>query len=254
MTVSNDGNTGYFGDLRITDSLPAGLNLNSYTPNGWTCIPAAPLAGPATINCDRTYLPGAPLAAGAPTPPVVLNVTATTTGLITNTATVTAITCNMGVGNCGDGDTSSYPVISIPGPLSADIRLLKTVNPASVPAGDVLTYTLEIVNDGPVTSNTVVLTDTFATLINGNVAPVGAGYLDEVLTPGLATGGSCINTAAGGNGRLLTCNFATIPQCVAGSGNCPVVVVRVRPGGDGGNRTNSATAVSNDTANPEPCQ
>ncbi len=252
IAVSNGGTTGYHGTVRITDNLPTGLTVNSITLNGWSCVPAVfPVVGPATIDCDRTFLPGAPLAAGATTPPVVLNVTATDIGLITNSATVTALSCNLGPGNCGDGDTSNYPVTSSPGPLTADIRLLKTVDLANVPAGDVLTYTLEIVNDGPVTSSTVVLTDTFDTLINGNVAPTGAGYLDEVLTLGpLATGGPCTNAAAGANGRRLTCNFATIPVCVAGSGNCPTVVVRVRPGGDGGNRTNSANAVSNATADP----
>lgn len=250
LTASNSGTTGYSGNLRITDNLPAGLTVNSYTLNGWTCAPVAPVTGPATIDCDRSFAPGSPLAPGATTPSVVLNVTAAATGAINNSATVTALTCNLGVGNCGDGDTSGYPITSSAGPVSADIRLLKTVDLPSVPAGDVLTYTLEIVNDGPSTSATVVLTDTFDTLINNSVGPVGAGYLDEVLTPGLATGGSCINTAAGGNGRLLACNFATIPVCVAGSGNCPRVVVRVRPGGDGGNRTNNANAVSNGTADP----
>lgn len=250
IAASNSGTTAYFGDLRITDSLPAGLTVNSYTLNGWTCSPAASVVGPTTITCDRTYTSGAPLAVGATTPAVVLNATSTTTGAINNIATVTAVTCNLGTGNCGDGDASSYPVTSSTGPNSADIRLLKTVDLANVPAGDVLTYTLEIVNDGPSTSNTVVLTDTFNTLINSSVGPTGAGYLDEVLTPGSATGGACSNAAAGGNGRSLTCNFATIPVCTAGV-DCPKVVVRVRPGGDGGSRTNTANAISNGTADPD---
>ncbi|MBT9460954.1 MAG: DUF11 domain-containing protein [Rugosibacter sp.] len=250
MAASNSGTTAYFGDLRITDNLPLGLTVNGYTLNGWSCSPAAPVIGPAAITCDRTYTAGSPLAVGATTPAVILNVTSITTGAINNTATVTAITCNLGAGNCGDGDTSSYPVTSSIGPDAADIRLLKTVDLVNVPAGDVLTYTLEIVNAGPQTSTTVVLTDTFDTLINSSVGLTGAGYLDETLTLGSATGGSCSNAAAGGNGRSLTCTFAAIPVCTAGI-DCPKVVVRVRPGGDGGSRTNNANAVSNGTADPD---
>ena len=250
ISASNSGTTGYFGDLRIIDTLPAGLTLNSYTLNGWSCSPAAPRAGPVTINCDRTYTSVSPLGVGATTLAIGLNVTASNTGVINNSATIQSVTCNLGPGNCGDGDISSYAVTSSIGPNSADISLLKTVDLPNVPAGDILTYTLEIVNTGPATSNSVALTDTFDTLINSSVGATGAGYIDQVITAGVATGGSCSNFAAGGTGRLLSCSFTTIPVCTQGA-DCPKVVVRVRPGGDGGSRTNNANAVSNGTADPD---
>src|SRR5690606_31336950 len=119
-------------------------------------------------------------------------------------------------------DLASYNVTSSVNASSADISVLKTVDLANVPAGDALTYTLEIVNTGPATSNAVVLNDTLQNLINNSVGATDAGYISELITPGLATGASCGTAAAGGNGRQLTCNFATIPVCTAGN-NCPTV-------------------------------
>lgn len=250
ITANNTGTTGYYGNVRMTDNLPAGLTVNSYTLNGWTCdLTTFPIVGPATINCDRTYTSGAPLAVGGITPALGLNVTAASTGTIGNSATVTALTCNLG--SCNDGAISSYIVTSSINTGSADIRLLKNVDLPSVAAGNVLTYTLEIVNDTATytsTSTSVVLTDTFDTLINSNVGATGAGYIGESISAGVATGASCATVVSSG-GRALTCNFATIPACIAGS-TCPVVTVQVRPGGDGGTRINNANAISNGTADP----
>lgn len=251
ITANNTGTTSYSGTMTITDSLPAGLSVSSYTLNGWSCTPAAPVAGAVNIDCSRTYAPGAPLGVNATTPAIVLNATASATGSMNNSATITATTCNLGAGNCGDGDTANYSVTSSIANDSADIRLIKTVTgPDPVPAGDVLTYALEIVNDGSAASSSVVLTDTFATLINSSVGPAGAGYVGETVVAGVATGAACSTTAPNGTSRALTCTFTSIPVCTAGS-NCPVVTVQVRPGGNGGNRTNTANAVSNGTADPD---
>ena len=245
---SSTSTSAYFGTLTVTDSLPAGLTVNSYTLNGWA-LPAAPVVGPASIACTRTYTAGAPLAINASTPAVVLNVTAAATGTINNSVTISA-TCNLGTGNCGDGDTANYVVTSSTAPSSADIRVLKTVvGPNPVPAGDVLTYALEVVNDGPDVSTAIVLTDTLTALINNGVGPTGSGYVGQTITAGLATGASCATAASGSTGRSLTCNFATLPVCVAGS-NCPVVTIQVRPGSSGGNRSNTANVISNGTADP----
>ncbi|HZV61575.1 MAG TPA: SdrD B-like domain-containing protein [Methylophilaceae bacterium] len=248
IRATNTGTASYFGTITLTDNLPAGMTVTSYAAtNGWTCS-ALPVTGPASITCQRTYTSGSQLAGGANTPVVTLTAQVATSGSFNNSVGISA-DCNLGPGNCGDGDTANYAVTSSVGTDAADISIDKRVDLANVPAGDVLTYTLEVINAGPQPSSTVVLTDTFGTLINNTVGATGAGYVGHTINPGVATGGSCSTVTSGSNGRRITCNFTTIPVCTAGS-NCPTVVVQVRPGGDGGPRSNTANVVSNGTADP----
>ncbi|MDP2246913.1 MAG: hypothetical protein Q8J65_02185, partial [Nitrosomonadales bacterium] len=248
ISASNTGTTGFFGDIVLTDNLPAGMTVTAYTLNGWSCSPAAPVAGPAAITCERTYTSGSPLAPNGTTPAVTLTAVVASDGVFGNNVIITTPNCNLA--NCNDGDISTYNVTSSVGASSADISVLKTVDLPNVPAGEVLTYTLEIVNDGPVTSNAVVLNDTLQNLINNSVGATGAGYIGHVIDAGVATGASCSTSTSGSTGRQLTCNFATIPVCTQG-GNCPTVTVQVRPGGDGGPRVNTVNVVSNGTADPD---
>jgi len=248
IRATNTGTASYFGTITLTDNLPAGMTVTSYAAtNGWTCS-ALPVTGPASITCQRTYTSGSQLAGGANTPVVTLTAQVATSGSFNNSVGISA-DCNLGPGNCGDGDTANYAVTSSVGTDAADISIDKRVDLANVPAGDVLTYTLEVINAGPQPSSTVVLTDTFGALINNTVGATGAGYVGHTINPGVATGGSCSTVTSGSNGRRITCNFTTIPVCTAGS-NCPTVVVQVRPGGDGGPRSNTANVVSNGTADP----
>ena len=252
ISASNTGTTAFFGDIVLIDTIPANMTVNSYNLNGWSCSPVAPVAGPANITCQRTFTSGSPLAVNGTTPALGMTVVVSTSGGFTNSVNITSPNCNLGAGNCGDGDNTSYSVTSSVGVNSADISVRKSINPVTlmnIPAGDVLTYVLEVVNAGPVTSNTVVLNDTLQSLITNTVGPTGAGYIGQTISPGLATGASCSNTASGGTDRQLTCTFASIPVCVQGN-NCPTVTVQVRPGGNGGNRTNNVNVVSNGTADP----
>lgn len=251
VNVKNTGNSGFFGTVRVFDEIPDNLRVNSYTLNGWSCSPAAPVVGPATIICERVYTSASPLAAGATSPYIVMTSEIATDGIFINRAIIRTPDCNLAT--CNDGDLDTYTVISSLRVDSADIRLIKTVvGPDPVPAGDILTYTLEVVNDGQAqaTSNDVRLTDTFRHLINNAVGVTEAGFIDAVLAAGVATGGTCSNRSAGSNARRMSCDFVTIPFCTAGI-NCPVVTVRIRPGGDGGVRNNTADIVSNGTADSD---
>lgn len=249
VRVSNSGTADFVGELVLTDTLPPGMTVTAYTLNGWSCSPDVPTTGP--ITCTRTYTPEAPLAAGANAPAVVMTAVVAATGVMNNSVSLQP-NCHLDhvVQGCDESDLASYSVISSVSEASADIRVLKTVDLSSVPAGEVLTYTLEIVNDGPSTSNNVVLNDTLQSLINNAIGPTDAGYVGHTIIPGVATGATCNTSASGGNGRRLTCNFASIPVCDQGV-DCPRVEVQIRPGGDGGPRTNSVNIVSNGTADPD---
>ena len=249
ISASNIGTAAFYGTLVMTDELPAGLRVDSYTLNGWACLPAAPVVGPATITCQRSYTAGAPLGVGATSPAVVLNTTAMGTGSINNRMTVSSPDANIADLNPGN-DTANVLVTGSSGPDAADLRVLKTASPGTVAAGDVLSYRLEIVNDGPQPSNTITLSDDFTALMNNSVGATGAGYVAHTVTANAASGVSCSTASISSTGRRLTCTITSLPVCTAG-GNCPVIVVEVRPGGNGGSRSNSATAISSVTADPE---
>lgn len=249
ISASNIGTAAFHGTLVMTDDLPAGLRVDSYSLNGWACLPAAPVTGPATITCNRSYTAGAPLGVGATSPAVVLNTTATGTGSINNRMTVSSPDANIADTNSAN-DVETYAVTSSAPANAADLSVLKSVSPTTVAAGEVLTYTLEIVNAGPQTATTVALSDSLTGLMNSSVAPTGAGYVGQTISAGVSTGGSCSTTASGATGRDLSCNFTSIPVCTVGS-NCPVITVQVRPGGNGGSRSNWVYVNSHDTADPD---
>lgn len=249
LAVSNGGPSRFFGDIVITESIPAGITINSYTLNGWSCSPAAPVTGAATITCSRTYTSGASLASGSTTPSLVLNATATAAGALTNQASIATVNANVADLNASN-DQISHTVTASTNPASADLSVLKSVDLATVAAGDVLTYTLEVVNTGSATATSVTLTDALTTLINNGAGATGQGYVGETVTRvGVASAVNCSNAASGGNGRTLTCTIPSLPVCTAGV-DCPQVQVAIRPGGDGGSRSNTASAISSAIADP----
>lgn len=253
--MGNNGPAVLLGNAVMTDTLPVGITLNSYTAlNGWSCAPAAPFtasAGNQTVTCTRTYS-GAGLAVGAKTPTVSYDVSAASDGSYSNTVCASASASGSDT-PAADGNSTNDCVSSgvgvQPSTESADLQFHKSVSPGTVAAGDVLTYTMEIVNAGPATATNVVLSDTLDALINNGVGPTGQGFIDATIAAGSATGGGCTSTAPVANVRALSCTFASVPMCTSGA-DCPVVTVHVRPGGDGGTRVNSADAVSNATADP----
>ncbi len=248
LSARNNGPASFFGTLQIVDNIPANMVVNSYTLNGWSCLPAAAgQTGPIAITCTRVVTSGSPLAAGATTPSFVINTTPTTTGNLSNSATLSSPNPNIADPNLGN-NTITVAVNTGTPAAAADVRIFKSVDLANAPSGDVLTFTLEVQNAGPVAAANVVITDDFTGLLNGNVGAT-AGYGSESFTTGLVLPAdmSCSNSALTGTSRRLTCNIVNLPVCVV-SVNCPKITVFVRPGGEAGSRTNTATAFSSSTA------
>lgn len=248
----NAGNAPFIGTMRLTDAIPVGIEITDYDAlNGWTCTPAVlPASNPTAIVCERTYsAPG--LRPGVSTPEVVLRakVTATTGSVINNCATVTSPT------DPTQDNTACWGITPMPPQNSADIAILKSASPASIPSGDVETFRIEVTNVAPaapavgVTSTGIQFEDELKQLINSNAGPTGAGLVSVSTMPGVATGLSC-GTAPIGGGRRLTCNIGTLPVCTPGS-DCPVVTVQVRPGGNAQTgRTNTASITDFTVADP----
>ena len=248
LSATNLGNAPFFGTLVLTDAVPAGLTITSYALNGFTCTPAPNVVGPANVVCSIVYTSAAPLLPGQATPTIV------TTGLVTAPSTLqNSVTVSSPNGNLVDtvpgNNTATYSAGGSTGGQSADISVNKTRSLASLSAGDVETFAIEIVNAGPVESSNVSVSDTLGQLMNANVGPTGQGFIASSIAANSATGVTCSNAPAGGTARQLSCTIAALPVCTAGS-TCPVITVQVRPGGNAGPRTNSAFAISNVTADP----
>lgn len=248
LGASNVGNTGYYGTVRVQDFVPAGLDVTAIGGSGWTCSPSPPQTGPVTLTCDIVYTEASPLAAGSSTPPITLTATVTQDGPIRNGAQVSGIGGNLPDENPGNDTINVNVDGSVPN-ASADIRVVKAALNANVVAGEEQTYTLEIINDGPVASQNVVLADQLNNLVNSETSGPGAGYVGIVTTPGLAEGLACSTSATGPQSIRQTCTITRLPVCTPGS-DCPKVEITVRPGSNGGPRTNTATVGSQSTADP----
>ncbi|WNL44395.1 SdrD B-like domain-containing protein [Dyella sp. BiH032] len=256
ISMHNNGTAPLTGTARMIDTLPVGVTLTAYKQtNGWSCTPAAPFtptAGNQTVTCTRDYTAGAPLAVGGTSQSVLYTVTANTTGNLNNSMCVSAVASAAGT-PWNDNDASNNCVgvgVDVQaGPDSADLKLVKTALQATTAAGDELDYTLEVVNSGPQTAVAVSVVDQLDTLINSSVGPTGAGFIAATIANGPAGANCPAPSATSGTGVKLQCALGDVPVCTAGS-NCPVITVKIRPGGDGGARTNSAYALSPTTADP----
>jgi uncharacterized repeat protein (TIGR01451 family) len=250
LRARNLGTAPFFGTVELEDTLPAGLTVTAAAGAGWTCSPALPLAGPASLFCTRVYTQASPLNPGAATPDVVLTATATATGTQINTLTVSSPDPNLPDLNPGN-DTTSVTTEGSLSPDSTNLRVAKTALTPSVVAGDVQSFRIEIVNEGPQPATAITLTDDLTNLINDSVGPTGAGFIGSATVPGAASGLTCSAASISATGRRLTCTIPALPVCTAGV-DCPVVTVDVRPGSNGGSRTNEATAFSANVADTNP--
>lgn len=237
LTVRNNGPAAVQAGQTITatDAVPAGVELTAApTGTGWTCTPDGsstyPLAGPVTVTCTRN----GPLAANTNAPAITVPARLTGTGQAVNNACAAL---------AGAGPTDETPgnncsgVTVVSSATSADLRVdSKVAAPTTVDAGQDLTYTINVVNDGPDPSTNVVVTDSLTSLIaTGGFR--SATPSQGTCTPSGVTNGATVN---------LNCNLGTL----AANGTASITVV-VRPSrATTGPRTNTATITSLDVGDP----
>ncbi|MDZ7773514.1 MAG: SdrD B-like domain-containing protein [Balneolaceae bacterium] len=253
LRARNNGPEEFYGTLEITDALPANIEITGFTLNGWSCTPGSgslPIAGGQNLSCERTYTSGSPLSANSNTPNLVLQAVANAAGSVNNTADLTTTNPNVSDTNPSNND-ASYSVSSSSNPDAADLSIIKTVNgPDPVAAGEVLSYEIELVNNGADASESVTMTDNLTSLINNNTG-ASEGYVGHNITSyGVVDPGdmSCSTTSTGSYSRRLTCTVTEFPVCTQGN-DCPTVEVEVRPSrATTGSRTNTAEIISSVTA------
>lgn len=185
FTVTNDGPSADAPSYSITDVLPAGVTFASSTGD-------ANCTGTTTITCT-----GGGIAANGPAQvtTVTVNIPASATGTISNTATIAAAPGTTDPNMTNNTSTDNAPVDP-----NADLSMVKT-HTGDLTAGSDETYTFTVTNDGPSDVSSFTITDT----------------LDFNLTYQSATGATC-----GAVGQTVTCTGGAIT-----SGNQAVVDVVV---------------------------
>ena len=179
VTVGNNGPDTALNAV-LTDSLPGGVVFVSATPGQGSC---GEVGGVVTCNLGD-------IASGGRVD-VVIVVTASAAGVITNNAGVTSDTVDLNDSNDNASeDTTVKPAV---GP-EADLSIAKVDSPDPVTAGAPLTYTLFITNTGLDAATTVAVTDelplgvTFGSASGAGWSCEHAGGVVTCTRPGLAVG------------------------------------------------------------------
>ena len=179
LTVANGGASDA-QSVNLTDTLPPGTMLVTNTQTGGPSF----ICTPGVVNCSI-----ATLAAGASaTFTVTANVSPGLSGgtTISNTAVGSSATADSNPSN--NSSTTAATVNT-----SADVAVTK-IGPATVTAGNNITYTLTVTNNGPSDAQSVSLTD---------ATPTGTTFVSNTQTSGPAF--TC-------TGSGVNCSIATLPS------------------------------------------
>jgi uncharacterized repeat protein (TIGR01451 family) len=215
ITASNVGPDGVTG-ATVADTFPAII-----TGATWTCVGAGggtcTLAGSGNIN-DTVNLPSG----ASVTYTVTANISASATGNLVNTATVSSSVADSNPANNSATDTDTLTP-------QANLGITKTDGVASAVPGQSVTYTIVASNAGPSNAPGSTVADTFPAIITGatwtcvgagggTCTLAGSGNIND--TVNLPSGASVTytvtaNISASATGSLV--NTATVSSSVADS-------------------------------------
>jgi uncharacterized repeat protein (TIGR01451 family) len=227
LRVSNAGpnNVPAGVEISVADTIPAGTTYISATgetaAHGWVC-PVGPIAGSTTITCTRTVtgLSGNTLNSGSGGfSDIRFTLRADVLANITNNATV-AVTAGQSEANSTNNNATQSTSVR----PSTDMSITKTASVASLYAGENLTYTITVTNNGTTATgtNNVSVTDDMRTNPNATFVSVSA-----------PTGWVCNNS------NNLVCDYNNSLS----TGESASFQVTVRPLVAGNPRDNTATVV-----------
>lgn len=143
INVVNNGPDPTTGTITVVDTLPAGVTAASASGSGWTC--GAPSGG--TITCTNATI----LASSGQLPTLTVTMTAPVAGgSITNNA---AVSSSLDTNSANNTASASTTVVA-----QADLVITKS-GAAGVVAGQNVTYTIVVTNNGPSDATSVVVSD-----------------------------------------------------------------------------------------------
>lgn len=216
QTVTNNGPATANAPV-FTETLPANTTSISLTgPAGWTCVLAS-------LTCTDTAAMGVGTANFTFVVKVNSNVASGTT--ITQTDSVSSTTSDP---NSANNSATVNVVVAD----STDLAVTNAASPVPVQAGNNITYTQVVTNNGPSTATTVSMTET---------TPANTTF-QSVTFP---AGWSCVTPPVNGTGTI-TC---TDPSFAPGSGSF-TMVLKVNAGTAAGTAINDTVSVSSATTDP----
>ncbi|MBB6500684.1 Ig-like domain-containing protein [Pedobacter cryoconitis] len=153
--------------ITLTDNLPAGFTATAYTPTAGT-----------TYNSSNGSWTGLTLANGqSATLTITGNVASTASGSLSNTATVTNPT-----GITDPNLTNNTATVVAPVNRDIDLSVTKSSSPKPVIAGQTLTYTITLSNNGPgalLAADVVTLTDNLPAGFTASTYTAAKGTFDK---------------------------------------------------------------------------
>ena len=192
LTASNVSSYGpSSGTVTVNDTLPPGVVPTAASGTGWACSLASQ-----TVSCtDATSL-----AAGASYSPITI------TASVAQTAPAT-ITNNAIVGGGGEVDLANDTATDIASVISsADLAVTNTASPDPVTAGNNITYTQVLTNNGPSAADNATIVEAVPanTTFVSFTAPSGW----NCLTPAVGATGNIVCTDLNMAGSTASCFLA----------------------------------------------
>jgi uncharacterized repeat protein (TIGR01451 family) len=225
INFTNSG-PGGANNVTVTDAVPANTTFVSAsvtTGTGWT-VTNPPVGGTGNVVFSKGSVANGETAVFQ----IVVNVNSNTAAGATITNSATAATTTIDPDNSNNTGTATTTVAT-----QADIAVTKTDTPDPVVAGQNITYTVTITNNGPSDAQTVSLTD---------AVPANTTFVSTAQNTGPAF--ACTNPPAGGTGNV-SCTITTL---AAGASASFDIIVKVNANvANGTTITNSATGASSTT-------
>ena len=236
VVVTNDGPASA-STVVFSESIPANTTLVSVTASsgttGWTCTPGV-------ISCSIPTF-----AAGASTTfTVVVKVAAGTASgtVITDTASVSAATTDP---NPSSNVATVNVVVATAG--QADLAVTKVGTPNPVLAGNKLTYTVVVTNNGPAAVANPLLTDTFSASESLTSSSVPTGWSCNAPS---GTSFTCNGPAAMAANTSATFTFLMTVTAGTASGTTITNSASIGPTTNDPNTANNTASTSSTVASP----
>ena len=165
------------GPYQVVLTKPTDVDVATHAGSAWSCVTAAPI-----ITCS---LPAQLVNPGVILPLLVLDLsTGPSTGA--GFATLPGVINSTNPNEADIHPSNNADLVPITISPSAALEVTKTPNPTTVSAGGTTTYTLTVTNNGPSSSNGVILRDDLGSV----------GLSIEDVTPVPASGWTCSSNAA----------------------------------------------------------
>ncbi len=208
----------------FTENIPANTTFQSISVPGGTSCTTPPVGGTGTISCTS---PNAPAGTSGTVVLVVQVGAGTASGtVITDTATVTS-------SNQAFGPNSATVTDVVASGTQADLALSTVATPSSVYAGNNITYTQTITNNGPATATNVSFTE---------ATPANTTY-QSISTP---AGWSCTTPAVGATGTI-TCTTTNLAASASAN-----MVITMGVASSVGKGPTTATSTVSETGTTDP--